>query len=297
VTFRPGFNCLWWGRPHTTRGPDDIEGYALLCPDCVGRAQDNEFLRFRLREGLRTRSAVAGGTTSDRQPTAKPDTDAEPDGAQLKAYYAARAAEYDDWYLRRGAHSQGAIADVAFEADLDAATLWLDGLPLSGEIVELAAGTGWWSPLLAQKGELWIYDAVEEPLERARARLLAHGLRAHIHVRDAWQEPDRQVDALFTGLWLSHVLRPRLGEFLALCRRWLRPGGTYAFIDEAPGPDYTPTVNDLQPRQTADGREWMIPKIYYQPAELAAGLRMADFDDVEITTSRHFLFGHARAKD
>ena len=29
----------------------------MLCPDCVGRAQDNEFLRFRLREGLRRRSA------------------------------------------------------------------------------------------------------------------------------------------------------------------------------------------------------------------------------------------------
>ena len=28
-----------------------------------------------------------------------------------------------------------------------------------GEIVELAAGTGWWSPLLASKGELSLYDA------------------------------------------------------------------------------------------------------------------------------------------
>jgi hypothetical protein len=27
-------------------------------------------------------------------------------------------------------------------------------------------------------------------------------------VRDAWDEPDRQVDALFTGFWLSHVPRP-----------------------------------------------------------------------------------------
>jgi hypothetical protein len=57
--FQASFNCLWCGRPHQTRGADDIEGYALLCPDCVGRAQDNEFLRFRLREGLKARTAAS----------------------------------------------------------------------------------------------------------------------------------------------------------------------------------------------------------------------------------------------
>ena len=63
-----------------------------------------------------------------------------------------------------------------------------------GEIVELAAGTGWWSPLLASKGELSLYDAAPAPLDRARERLVAHRLRAHLHVRDAWAEPDRPVD-------------------------------------------------------------------------------------------------------
>ena len=96
---------------------------------------------------------------------------------------------------------------AVWQADLDAATLWLDALPIAGEIVELAAGTGWWSPLLAQKGELWLYDVSDEVLDRARRPLVAHGLRAHIHIRDAWAEPDRQVDALFCGAWLSHVRR------------------------------------------------------------------------------------------
>jgi ubiquinone/menaquinone biosynthesis C-methylase UbiE len=278
---RGSFNCLWCGRPYTPRGGDDLEAYARLCPDCLGRAQDNEFLRFRLREGIKARAAAVRATDPDEQ---------------LKDYYAARAAEYDDWYLRRGAHSGGTLADVAFQADLDAATMWLDALPLAGEIVELAAGTGWWSPLLAQKGELWLYDANEEPLERARERLLAHGLRAHIHVRDAWTEPDRQVDAVFCGFWLSHVRRARLGEFLALIRRWLKPGGTFAFIDEAPGPDYTPTVDDRQPRRTADGREFLIPKVYYSPAELDAALREAGFSGIGVmTTSRFFLLGRTVA--
>ena len=132
----------------------------------------------------------------------------------MLAYYEARAPEYDDWYLRRGRYARGPIHDAAWNAELDAAGRWLDGLPIRGEIVELAAGTGWWSPLLASKGELSLYDAAAAPLDRARERLVAHGLRAHLHLRDAWAEPDRAVDAVFTGFWLSHVPRDRLDAFL-----------------------------------------------------------------------------------
>ena len=109
-------------------------------------------------------------------------------------YYEARAPEYDDWYLRRGRYARGAIHDAAWHAELDSAGRWLDALPWGGEIVELAAGTGWWSPLLASRGELSLYDASPAALDRARERLVAHDLRAHLHVRDAWAEPDRTVD-------------------------------------------------------------------------------------------------------
>lgn len=290
VAFRRKFNCLWCGRPHETRAADDIEGFAQLCPDCVGRAGENEFLRFRLREGLNARSAAAASTAGAiRTQAVDPDE-------ELRRYYAARAPEYDDWYLRRGRHSHGAISDMAWQAELDEATLWLDSLPMAGQIVELAAGTGWWSPLLAQKGELSIYDVNEEPLERARERLLAHGLRAHIHLRDAWAEPDRQVDAVFTGFWLSHVPPARLADFLRLVRRWLKPGGTFAFIDEAPAPDHTPIVDGLQPRVLADGREFRIPKVYYAPAELEAALGEAGFEGADVsTTRRSFILGRATA--
>jgi len=296
MAFHESFQCLWCGRPHQTRGPDDIEGFAQLCSECVGRAQDNEFLRFRLRQGLHARSAAAAAETASAAAPTAPNADAD-----MLAYYAARAPEYDDWYLRRGRYSRGPIADMAWQADLDAATMWLDGLPMSGEIVELAAGTGWWSPLLAQKGELSLYDVNEEPLDRARDRLLAHGLRAHIHIRDAWEEPDRQVGAVFAGFWLSHVQRERLPAFLALVRRWLKPGGLFALIDSRPDPesgakDGVPVVNDVAIRRLADGREFRIPKVFYEPEELEAALRLAGFADADMaTTNRFFLLGRATA--
>lgn len=290
MTTNVTFNCLWCGRPYETRTPDDIEGFAQLCADCVGRAQENEFLRYRLRDGLTARAQAA---------RAEAETGASDD--EMKRYYAERAEEYDDWYRRRGRYSRGPIADAAWQSDMDAATMWLDRLPFTGEIVELAAGTGWWSPLLAQKGSLSLYDINDSPLDLARQRLVAHGLRAHIHVRDAWAPPEHQVDGLFTGFWLSHVQRPRLAEFLAIARGWLNTGGLYAFIDSRLDPESRPAdhpapLNDLSVRRLNDGREFTIPKVYWQPAELTAALEAAGFSDVSVTTTaRFFLLGRATA--
>ncbi|MBA2558091.1 MAG: class I SAM-dependent methyltransferase [Chloroflexi bacterium] len=331
MPFRQSFDCLWCGRAHRARDELDLAGFAHLCPECLGRAQDNGFLRLRLKTALaeRGRAAEPGGSSSvvpsaqlpsaqvpsAQLPSAHPPTahppapmEAPSPGAtrteeqrQLLEYYRARAAEYDDWYLRRGRYSRGPVKDLAWQMDMDAAATWLDGLPLRGEIVELAAGTGWWSPLLAQKGELWAYDALQEPLDRARERLVAHGLRAHLHVRDAWAEPDRQVDGLFTGFWLSHVPREQLDSFLALARRWLRPGGVYGFIDSRADPesgatDGEPPVGDVAVRRLSDGRELRITKVFYEPGELEDALHQAGFKDAAVTsTARFFLLGRATA--
>jgi SAM-dependent methyltransferase len=344
MPFRASFACLWCGASHTCRGPDDLEGWAQLCPECVGKAGDNGFLRFRLRQALAERGAAARGSGSGAAatgPTVPSDPPApgtvsgasvaEPGGGAASGdaagvagatvadgsggasaaatatdrasqatalidYYQARAAEYDDWYLRRGRYERGAIHDAAWNAELDAAGRWLDALPLSGRIVELAAGTGWWSPLLAAKGELSMFDAAPAPLERARERLVAHRLRAHLHVRDAWAEPEPPpADALFTGFWLSHVERDRLIPFLELVGRWLRPGGRFAAIDSRPDPasgasDHPAPADDLAVRRLGDGREFTIVKVFYERDELELALGAAGFHDIRIeTTGRFFL--------
>ena len=302
------FACLWCGQSWTARSPDDLEGYAKLCPDCLGKAGDNEFLRFRLRAALEARaaastdagaSAAASKTSSAPAPAPPPDRSAG--DRELVAYYEARAPEYDDWYLRRGRYEHGPIHDAAWNAELDAAGRWLDDLPIAGRIVELAAGTGWWSPLLASKGELWMYDAAEAPLARARERLVAHRLRAHLHVRDAWAEPDGEpADALFAGFWLSHVERARTPAFLELAASWLAPGGRIALIDSLPDPrsgavDHEAPAQDRSVRRLADGREFSIVKVYRSSDEIAAALTDAGFHDVDVTTTgRFFVLATAR---
>jgi SAM-dependent methyltransferase len=305
LPFRATFDCLWCGSSYTTRTGADIEGWAQLCPDCVGKAGDNGFLRFRLRQALTERSAaaqpVAETPGAGAVATAPPPPDIDVDRSMID-YYEARAPAYDDWYLRRGRYEHGAIHDAAWNAELDAAGRWLDALPWHGEIVELAAGTGWWSPLLASRGELSLYDASAAALDRARERLVAHGLRAHLHVRDAWAEPDRKVDGVFMGFWLSHVARDRLSAFLELAHRWLKPGGRLAFIDSLPDPasgaaDHPTPADDRSLRRLDDGREFTIVKVYYEPEQLMAALRATGFEGVDVsTTGRFFLLGSATAR-
>jgi SAM-dependent methyltransferase len=308
VPFKATFACLWCGTTHTTRTADDLEGWAQLCPECLGKAGDNGFLRFRLHAAIKERAAAARGSEAaqgDAAPVAVAEAGAAlatDIGRDMIAYYEARAPEYDDWYLRRGRYERGAIHDAAWNAELDAAGSWLDGLPWAGEIVELAAGTGWWSPLLASRGELSLYDTSPAALDRARERLVAHGLRAHLHVRDAWDEPDRAVDGLFMGFWLSHVPRERLVAFLELGRRWLKPGGRIAFIDSLPDPasgaaDHPTPAEGVAARRLDDGREFTIVKVFYKPTELTSRLREAGFESAEVTTTgRFFLLGTAIAR-
>ena len=300
------FACLWCGRPWTVRGPDDLEGWARLCPDCLGKAGENEFLRFRLRAALEARAAASRPTAAESaavQPAAAPaGEDPSSLARTMIDYYDARAPEYDDWYLRRGRYERGPIHDAAWNAELDAAGRWLDELPLRGRIVELAAGTGWWSPLLAAKTtNLWMFDAAEAPLERARDRLVAHGLRAHLHVRDAWAPPEGDpADALFAGFWLSPIERDRTAAFLDLARGWLRPGGRIVLIDSLPDPassavDHPPPADDRSVRRLDDGREFTIVKVFRTPDEIAGALTAAGFVDVEVTTTgRFFVLASAR---
>ncbi len=222
--------------------------------------------------------------------------------SEMVRYYAARADEYDDWYLRRGRYSHGPANDAAWRSDLEAAAAWLASRGFRGQIVDLAAGTGWWSPALARQGQLTLCDAAAQPLEKARARLAAAGVTARFEIRDAWQEPDRSVDGVFAGFWISHVDRRQLDEFFELVARWLVPGGLFAFIDSRQDPesgarDHRPPVDDVQVRRLDDGTSFHVRKVFYEPSDLAAALQRAGFSEVQVVaTDRFFVLGSGRRR-
>ena len=215
-----------------TRAPSDLEGWAQLCPTCLGKAGTNAFLRARLRHRARRARARGRATTASTNGATGDGGDGTPRReAAARARPPARAFP-DDWFLRRGPFEHGAIHDTAWNAELDVVTRWIDGLGLHGRIDEPAAGTGFFSPLLAEQGELHASDEDGDALDLARDRLVAHRLLAHLHVADPWTvtEPGR-ADAVVAGFLTGRVRGAGLDRALASLRERLVPGGRLALID------------------------------------------------------------------
>jgi SAM-dependent methyltransferase len=306
MAYRPAFDCLWCGAAWTTRGFNDLEGWAQLCPDCLGRAGANPFLRGRLRAALAQRVSVG---------------QASPTAAAVVAHHAPRGpsrapsvspvsrpsphrAFPDDWFLRRGEFERGAIHDAGWAAELDMVTRWLDDLPLTGHIVEPAAGVGFFSPLLAERGELFAFDADGEALDRARDRLLAHHLRAHLHLADPWAVApagdargdgdadegaaggpgmDDRADVVVATFLVGRVRGAGLDNAAASLRARLRPGGLLALVELRPDASGGPPAD--------------VAWTWHEPALLEAALRRAGFTDLQAAeTGRFFLTVSATAR-
>ncbi len=269
MPYRASFACLWCGTDWTAQSPGDLEAWAQLCPTCLGRAGSNTFLRGRLRAALKERAAAGTGPGADPGAPALAGHGQPPRAAP---------AFPDGWYLRRGPFERGAIHDAAWAAELDVVTRWLDAQPLEGRILEPAAGVGFFSPLLAERGELHALDADTAALDIARARLVAHRLRAHLHVADPWalagDEP--AFDALVAVFMLGRVRGAGLDSAAASLRGRLRRGGALSVVELRPDP--------------AGGPPPEAGWTYHDPEVVEAALARAGFAGLDVrSTGRFFL--------
>ena len=193
----------------------------------------------------------------------------------------------DDWFLRRGEFARGALHDTAWEAELDVVTRWLDDQPLAGRIEEPAAGVGFFSPLIAAKGELHVSDPDGAALDRARDRLVAHRLLAHIHVADPWVVPAA------TG----RARRGRRCSPRSCSAASAAPASTppprRSTSGSGPAAGWRrSSCIPTRPAARPDG----IPWTWHDPGLVDAALRRAGFRGIERTTSgRFFLLASAEA--
>jgi SAM-dependent methyltransferase len=237
------FSCSWCGAAVAPTA-DALERWTLLCSSCLTRAPEQPYLRAKLKEGLRLRGAGGTPPVGIPLPTTAPVARAPIGAATEREGVPARLGllpppqdpdALEAWYLNRAPYDRGPLAGATWQGELDRAVLWLDALPFAGRIVELGAGIGFWTVLLASRGETSAYDGDERRLERARRRLIAHGLSAHLHPRaiDAGPEgtPAGLVVLPFVLSQLSAEARRRQ---VAAARDWLTPGGRIAVIDLAP---------------------------------------------------------------
>jgi demethylmenaquinone methyltransferase/2-methoxy-6-polyprenyl-1,4-benzoquinol methylase len=173
-----------------------------------------------------------------------------PATAELTDYYARRAREYDQIYLKP--ERQPDLARLrARTCDL-----------LAGRSVyEVACGTGYWTALFASTAaRIHATDYNEEVLAIARSRLTSPVVTFAAADAFAPPEPSFPCDAGFAGFWWSHLRHEEIDGFLDGFFARLAPGARFLFIDNA----YVEGSSTPLSRTDAAGNT-------YQQRELASG--------------------------
>lgn len=206
-----------------------------------------------------------------------------------RLYYDERAPDYMDLTKPSDRKVRGWLPD-----DLGAALI--DEFAPVGDVLELACGGGACTrDIVRHATSLTAVDGSPRMIERNRELVNEPKVRYVLADIFEW-EPDRTYDAVVFAFWLSHVLPRRFDDFWELVRRCLAPEGRICFIDE----DDRGAINDevtvvdgvpLARRTLADGREFDIVKIFWDPAELERRLRSGGWDVDVRPVGDSFLHG------
>lgn len=220
--------------------------------------------------------------------------------AEQAHYYRERAGEYDDWWFRRGRYDHGHETNTRWFSDVAEAHAALDHFKPTGDVVELACGTGLWTErLLGDVTSVTAIDGSPEMLELCQTRVPDPRVRYVQADLFAW-EPERTYDVCFFSFWLSHVPEEHFKTFWEKVRRAVGPEGRVFFIDSLRSEQASATDHKLPDqdeetmlRRLADGREYRIVKRFYEPQSLQQRLAGLGWSAQVQTTPEFFIYGQA----
>jgi demethylmenaquinone methyltransferase/2-methoxy-6-polyprenyl-1,4-benzoquinol methylase len=162
----------------------------------------------------------------------------------MRDYYARRATTYERVYFK-----------PERQADLRAMEAWL-GTPFAGRwVLEIACGTGWWTPHGARHAASWLAtDLNPETLALARTKPLPGCVRmAEVDAYTlAGLHPAQHFNGAFAGCWWSHVPLARLEPWLQRLHARLEPGARVVFLDNS----FVQTSSSPLSRRDADGNTY-----------------------------------------
>ncbi|MCL4296561.1 MAG: class I SAM-dependent methyltransferase [Anaerolineae bacterium] len=232
---------------------------------------------------------------------------------EQKAYYHARAQEYDEWFYRRGRYDHGAEHTRQWRSEAEEIRHALVEANLTGQVLDMAAGTGIWTQELVKTADhVTALDSSEEMLELNRHRVQSDKVTYTVTDLFYWQ-PVITYDAVFMGFWLSHVPPALLYDFIGTIAGALKPGGKLFFVDSRPEP--TSTSKDMMDsvtqalaqrkvspqfaesdyatitRRLKDGREFQVVKVFYLPLDLTERFKAFDLSVTVKQTDNFFLYG------
>jgi len=178
----------------------------------------------------------------------------------VKAYYDARAPEYDEWYRGLGRFDE--LDRPSWLEDVGALEQLVAGLPPK-RTLDVACGTGFLTRHL--RGDVVGLD--QSPRMLGVAAEQAPG--AELVQGDALELPfeDGSFDRVFTGHFYGHLEPDERARFLAEARR-VAP--ELVVVDSITRPDRP--AEEMQERILNDGTRWEVFKRYFEPEQLAAEL-------------------------
>jgi demethylmenaquinone methyltransferase/2-methoxy-6-polyprenyl-1,4-benzoquinol methylase len=182
----------------------------------------------------------------------------------VKAYYEARAPEYDDWWLGTGAFAER--ERPGWEEERTRLVDALGGLP-PARTLDVACGTGFLTQHLP--GTVTGLDQSASMLALASARVP----RAGFVQSDALRLPflDGAFERVFASHFYGHLEEPERVRFLAEARR---VASELVVVDSALRDDVEPA--EWQRRQLRDGSTWSVYKRFFRAGELAVELGGGD---------------------
>lgn len=138
-----------------------------------------------------------------------------------------------DYYRRRAATYERIYHKPERQADLRAMEAALPPLFAGRSVLEIAAGTGWWTPHGARDARRWLAtDLNPETLAVARAKAMPASVE--FRTVDAYALDglgDETFDAAFAGFWWSHVPLQDLPGWLSTLHARLVPGARVVLLD------------------------------------------------------------------
>jgi ubiquinone/menaquinone biosynthesis C-methylase UbiE len=178
----------------------------------------------------------------------------------VKAYYEARAPEYDDWWLGLGRFD--GLDRPHWDDELHELERTLSALP-PARTLDVACGTGFLTRRLP--GAITGLDQSAAMLEVASARVPGAGFVQS----DALRLPfvDGAFERVFSSHFYGHLEEVERLRFLAEARR-VAP--ELVVVDAAVRPDRERA--GMQERILNDGSRWEVFKRYFEPEELTAEL-------------------------
>src|ERR687896_1845106 len=169
----------------------------------------------------------------------------------MRAYYEARAREYDDWYL--GTNTFSRRIRPGWDEELDRLRSAIEWLP-PARTLDVACGTGFLTRHL--RGDIVGLDQSPTMLEVARERAPA----AEFRLGDALDLPfeDGSFDRVFTGHFYGHLEEQDRLRFLSEARR---VAAELVVADSSQA--HSAVSEEFQPRVLTDGSQWEVYKRYF----------------------------------